>query len=35
MLSQMLIKIIIGEELAERQIILQPELFIRESSGVG
>ena len=35
MLSQMLIKIIKGEELAERQIILQPELVIRESSGVG
>jgi LacI family transcriptional regulator len=34
MLSQMLIKIIKGEELAERQIILQPELVIRESSGV-
>jgi len=33
MLSQMLIKIINGEELAERQIILQPELVIRESSG--
>lgn len=33
-LSQMLIKIINGEELAERQIILQPELVIRESSGV-
>ena len=35
MLSQMLIEIIKGEELAERQIILQPELVIRESSGVG
>jgi LacI family transcriptional regulator len=34
-LSQMLIKIIEGEELAQRQIILQPELVIRESSGVG
>ena len=35
MLSQMLIKIIKGEELAQRQIILQPELVVRESSGVG
>ena len=35
MLSQMLIKIIKGEEPAQRQIILQPELVIRESSGVG
>jgi LacI family transcriptional regulator len=35
MLSQTLIKIINGEELAERQIILQPELVIRESSGAG
>jgi LacI family transcriptional regulator len=35
MLSQMLIKTITGEELAERQIILQPELVLRESSGVG
>ena len=34
MLSQTLIKIINGEELAQRQIILQPELVIRESSGV-
>jgi len=34
-LSQMLIKIIEGEELAQCQIILQPELVIRESSGVG
>ena len=34
MLSQMLIKIIKGEELAQRQIILQPELVVRESSGV-
>ena len=35
MLSQTLIEIVQGEELAERQIILQPELVIRESSGVG
>jgi LacI family transcriptional regulator len=35
MLSQMLVKIIEGEELAERQIILQPKLVVRESSGVG
>ena len=35
MLSQMLVKIIKGDELVERQIILQPELVIRESSGVG
>ncbi len=35
MLSQTLIKIIKGEELAQRQIILQPELVVRESSGVG
>ncbi|MBC8248972.1 MAG: LacI family DNA-binding transcriptional regulator, partial [Anaerolineales bacterium] len=35
MLSQMLIKIIKGEEPAQRQIILQPELVVRESSGVG
>ena len=34
MLSQMLIKIIKGEEPAQRQIILQPELVVRESSGV-
>jgi len=34
-LSQTLIEIIKGEEPAERQIILQPELVIRESSGVG
>jgi LacI family transcriptional regulator len=34
-LSQMLIKIVRGEDLAERQVILQPELVIRESSGVG
>jgi LacI family transcriptional regulator len=34
-LSQMLIKIIRGEELAERQVILQPDLVVRESSGVG
>jgi LacI family transcriptional regulator len=33
MLSQTLIKIINGGELAQRQIILQPELVIRESSG--
>jgi len=33
-LSQILIEIIKGEEPAERQIILQPELVIRESSGV-
>ena len=33
-LSQMLIKIIKGEELAQRQIILRPELVVRESSGV-
>jgi len=30
-----LIKIIKGENLAQRQIILQPELVVRESSGVG
>ncbi len=35
MLSQMLIEIIKGEDLAECQIILQPELVIRDSSGVG
>ncbi len=34
-LSQMLIKIVRGEDLAERQVILRPELVIRESSGVG
>ena len=34
MLSQMLIKIIKGEEPVERQIILRPELVVRESSGV-
>ncbi len=35
MLSEMLVKIIQGEDVAERQIILQPELVIRESSGIG
>jgi LacI family transcriptional regulator len=35
MLSKVLIKIIKGEELAQRQIILPPELVVRESSGVG
>jgi LacI family repressor for deo operon, udp, cdd, tsx, nupC, and nupG len=33
-LSQILIEIIKGEEPAERQIILRPELVVRESSGV-
>jgi len=31
---QMLIKIIMGEELTERQVILQPSLVIRQSSGI-
>ena len=30
---QMLIKVISGEEIAERQVILQPSLIIRQSSG--
>ena len=34
-LSQILIEIIKGEEPVERQIILRPELVVRESSGVG
>lgn len=33
MVTEMLIKIINGEELEERQIILQPSLIIRQSSG--
>lgn len=34
-ICQMLIKIIKGEEVAECQVILQPELLIRQSSGAG
>ncbi|HXW00745.1 MAG TPA: substrate-binding domain-containing protein, partial [Anaerolineae bacterium] len=33
MVCEMLVKVIRGEELAERQIILQPSLVIRQSSG--
>jgi LacI family transcriptional regulator len=33
MVSRMLIKVINGEEIAERQVILQPSLIIRQSSG--
>ena len=35
MICQMLIEIRRGEDLVERQIILQPELVIRQSSGTG
>ncbi len=35
MLSQRLVKIIEGKKLAQPQLLLQPELVIRESSGVG
>jgi LacI family transcriptional regulator len=34
-ICDMLIKLIRGEELAERHVLLQPELVVRESSGVG
>jgi LacI family transcriptional regulator len=30
----MLVRLVRGEELAERQVVLQPELIVRESSGV-
>ena len=33
MLCSMLIQLIRGEELSERQILLQPELIVRESCG--
>jgi LacI family transcriptional regulator len=33
MVCQMLVKVIRGEELAERHIILQPSLIVRQSSG--
>jgi DNA-binding LacI/PurR family transcriptional regulator len=33
MVCEMLVKVIRGEEVAERQIILQPSLVIRQSSG--
>jgi LacI family transcriptional regulator len=32
---EMLIRLIRGEELAERHVLLQPELIVRESSGAG
>jgi DNA-binding LacI/PurR family transcriptional regulator len=31
----MLVRLIQGEELAERHVLLQPELIVRESSGAG
>jgi DNA-binding LacI/PurR family transcriptional regulator len=31
----MLIRLIQGETVTERQVLLQPELIIRESSGTG
>jgi DNA-binding LacI/PurR family transcriptional regulator len=34
-ISDMLIRQIRGEELAERHVLLQPKLTIRESSGAG
>lgn len=33
MVCQMLVKVIKGEEIAERQVILQPSLVVRQSSG--
>jgi LacI family transcriptional regulator len=32
-ICRMLIRLIQGEKVAERQILLQPELIVRESSG--
>jgi LacI family transcriptional regulator len=34
-ICEMLIRLVQGEELAERHILLQPELIVRESSGAG
>jgi LacI family transcriptional regulator len=34
-ISNMLIRLIRGEELAERHVLLQPQLVVRESSGAG
>jgi LacI family transcriptional regulator len=34
-ICDMLIRLIQGEELAQRHVLLQPELMVRESSGAG